>query len=196
MREATPDEAARARFYDLLARLLAAPPDSASLAVLGAMEGGPTPLEQALGELGHAARGADTDAVSREYHDLFIGIGRGALVPYASHRLLGAFNERPLVRLRSDLARLGMARVEGRSEPEDHAATVLDAMAGLAGGSLGDDDDQAQERFFAAHVAPWLPGFFDDLACAGQADFYRPVGRLGVLFLAVEARIMAPVRSV
>ena len=187
MAEVSSDDAARARFYDLLARLLAEPPDDRALALLGSMAGGPTPLEQALGELGAAARDTDAETVAREYHDLFIGLGRGALVPYASHRLAGAYNERPLVRLRSDLARLGLARAEGRREPEDHAATVLDAMAGLAGGSLGEAYGEAQGRFFADHVATWLPAFFDDLAIEERADFYRPVGRLGSTFLAIES---------
>lgn len=190
MAEISPDDAARARFYDLLARLLADPPDDRALDLLGSMTGGPTPLEQALGELGAAARGTGAEAVAREFHDLFIGLGRGALVPYASHRIAGAYNERPLARLRGDLARLGLARVEGRREPEDHAATVLDAMAGLAAAGPGEADLRAQSRFFADHVATWLPGFFDDLAVAGQAAFYRPVGRLGATFLAIEAGVL------
>ena len=47
-------------------------------------------------------RRADTNAeqVEREYFDLFIGVGRGELLPYGSYYLTGFLHERPLARLR------------------------------------------------------------------------------------------------
>lgn len=188
---AAAEEEGRARLHGLLARLLAEPPDVTTLAVLGDLRPGPTPLETALGELGAAARATTGEAVAREYHDLFIGVGRGELVPYASHYLAGALNERPLAALRDALGRLGIARIAGRSEPEDHAASVLDVMAGLIDGRLASAGLEAQRGFFRHHVDTWMARFFTDLARAERASFYRPVAALGTLVLAIEREAFA-----
>ncbi len=108
------------------------------------------------------------------------------LLPYASYYLTGFLNERPLARVREDLAALGLARVEGMSEPEDHLAFLLEIMAGLAAGRFGAEEG-AQRRFFDRHLAPWAPRLFADLEQAKAARFYRAVGGLGRVFLDVEA---------
>ncbi|MEI9806344.1 MAG: molecular chaperone TorD family protein [Pseudolabrys sp.] len=41
--------------------------------------------------------------VEREFFNLFIGVGRGELMPYGSFYLTGFLHERPLARLREDL---------------------------------------------------------------------------------------------
>ena len=79
-----------------------------------------------------AASDADAERVEREFFDLFIGLGRGELLPYGSYYLTGFLHERPLARLRDDLAALGIERAEGNVEPEDHAAILCEIMAGLA----------------------------------------------------------------
>ena len=79
--------------------------------------------------------GADVERVGREYFDLFVGLGRGELLPYGSYYLTGFLYERPLARLRGDLKRLGIEQTQGQSEPEDHAAILCEIMAGLAGGT-------------------------------------------------------------
>lgn len=187
MAEGQSTDAGSAHLTTLVARLLAAPPDAAFLDLLCGIAGGPSDLERALQALAEAARDTDPEAVGREYHDLFIGVGRGELVPYASHYLAGALNERPLAALRADLARLRIARVAQRSEPEDHAASVLEVMAGLADGSLAEVDESVRRKFFERHVAPWMDRFLGDLETAEAAAFYRPVARLGRMAIALEA---------
>jgi TorA maturation chaperone TorD len=172
----------------LLGRLLVAPPDASALVALSGLQGDDSPLGQALNALAtEAARG--DHGLEREYHDLFIGLGRGELVPYGSYYLTGFLNEKPLALLRRDMARLGIARRESVREPEDHVGAVLEMMAGLIDGSfaVAPGDIAAQQQFFATHVEPVAPRFFADLEQAETARFYRPVGRAGRLFLEVEA---------
>ena len=176
----------RAEHYDLLALLLGRAPAQALLDGLAALGPGEGALGAATAELRRAAAAADAGEVEREFFDLFIGVGRGELLPYASYYLTGFLNERPLARVREDLAALGLARVEGMSEPEDHLAFLLEIMAGLAAGRFGVESG-AGKRFFDRHVAPWAPRLFADLEQAKSARFYRAVGGLGRVFLEVEA---------
>jgi len=189
---ATVDEVdlARAQEYALLATLLSRAPDAALLERLAMLRGDPTPLGLAHVALAEAARGADACKVEREFFDLFIGIGRGELVPYGSYYLAGFLHEHPLARLREDLALLGIERAEGEYEPEDHAAILCEIMSGLAGGQFPEPADAAGQ-LFAKHLAPWIGRFFADLERADSADFYRSVGRLGRVFMEIEAGAFA-----
>lgn len=183
-------EAGRARVYGLIAALLARSPDDALLVRLAGLRDDGTALGEALGALGAAAREARAEAVEREFHDLFIGLGRGELLPYASYYLTGFLHERPLAKLRGDLAGLGIARAEGIAEPEDHIATLCEVMAGLIEGSLGDGAEQ-DRRIFERHLRPWAERFFADLEQAKAARFYRAVGRLGRVFMEIETEAFA-----
>lgn len=183
-------EAARQRQYALLAALLREPPDPALLGRLAQLQGDRTPLGMAHTVLSQAARAASPAAVAREFFDLFIGVGRGELLPYASYYLTGFLHERPLARLRADLQSLGIARADGRSEPEDHAAILCEIMAGLIGGEFPAPAEQ-QQQVFEKHLAPWLGRFFADLETAGNAEFYRPVGAIGRLFIGIETEAFA-----
>ena len=130
-------DVARAREYALLAALLVRAPDTDVLKRLAGLKGDPSPLGIAHLALAEAAAQTDSDRVQREYFDLFIGLGRGELLPYGSYYLTGFLHERPLARLREDLKPLGIARSEGSVEPEDHAATLCEVMAGLIDGRFG-----------------------------------------------------------
>jgi TorA maturation chaperone TorD len=187
-----PDEvdAARAGEYALLARLLARAPDAALLARIAKLRGDATPLGVAHASLAQAAVGGIAEKIAREFFDLFIGIGRGELLPYGSYYLTGFLNERPLARLREDLQALGIERVEGQCEPEDHAAILCEVMAGLVGGQLPAPVER-QRQIFAKHLAPWIGRFFADLAVADAADFYRQVGTVGRLFFEIETEAFA-----
>ncbi|MFE1599848.1 TorD/DmsD family molecular chaperone [Methylobacterium sp. ID0610] len=176
----------RARHYDLLAVLMGRAPEPSLLDGLAALGPGDGILGRAVADLGRAAAQATAPAIEREFFELFIGVGRGELLPYASYYLTGFLNERPLARVRQDLATLGLARVEGMSEPEDHLAFLLEVMAGLAGRRFA-AEGVSQAQFFARHLAPWAPRFFADLEQAKAARFYRAVGGLGRAFLEVEA---------
>ena len=181
---------ARAQEYALLAALLARAPDAAFLARLATLRGDPTPLGVAHVGLGEAAGKADAAKVEREFFNLFIGIGRGELMPYGSYYIAGFLHERPLARLREDLARFGIERVEQQYESEDHAAILCEIMSGIAGGQFPAPAG-ADRELFEKHLAPWLGRFFADLERADSAAFYRSVGTLGRAFMEIESEAFA-----
>lgn len=188
----TEEDALRAQFWGLLASLLNFPPPHDLLARLAAIPGDDTPLGRALGALGDAAAGTTEAAADDEFAELFVGLTRGELLPYASYYLTGFLNEKPLAVLRGDLAALGIAAADGVAEPEDHIAILADIMHGVITGDLGDPLPLArQKQFFAAHIQPWADRFFAELETAEAARFYRAVGGLGRAFLAVEAEAFA-----
>jgi TorA maturation chaperone TorD len=174
-------ERARALLYRLLAHALAQPPDEALLDVMATLDGDEGALGEALRDVAAQASIAAAAAARMEYDALFIGVARGELLPYASFYLTGFLHERPLARLRAELDQLGLARADGRSDPEDHAATICDVMATLI--ETGSD---AQAGFFTRHVAPWMTGFFTDLERAPSARFYRSIGVLGRLLVDID----------
>lgn len=181
---------ARAQEYALLARLLTRAPDAGLLEQIGALRGDATPLGVAHIELAEAAKGADVTAVEREFFNLFIGIGRGELLPYASYYLTGFLHERPLARLREDLAVFGITRADSVAEPEDHAGILCEIMAGLADARLPAPAD-ASRTIFEKHIAPWIGGFFADLERAEAAQFYRRLGAVGRVFMEIETQAFA-----
>ena len=182
-----PVDAGRAREYILLATLLSCPPSSALLGEITQLRGDATPLGRAHAVLAEAASKVSTADLEREYFDLFVGLGRGELLPYASYYLTGFLNERPLSRLREDLAALGIERAQSNFEPEDHAATLCEIMAGLASGNFP-ASPEVQRVIFEKHIVPWMGRVFADMECAASAKFYRSVGTLGRLFLEIEAK--------
>jgi TorA maturation chaperone TorD len=183
---------ARARLYLLLANLIHHVPDETIVVELAGLAGvaDEGALGPALAALGQAAGETDAGRVAREHFELFIGVGRGELLPYASYYLTGFLYERPLVRVRGDMKRLGIARGEGMSEPEDHIGYLLETMAGLAGRRFAAEAGE-ERRFFSRHLAPWAERFFEDLARAEAARFYRAVGRLGAEFIRLEREAFA-----
>ena len=181
-------DVARAQEYALLAVLLARAPDAALLKRIAKLRGDATPLGIAHAALAQAADGANAETVAREFFDLFIGVGRGELLPYGSYYLTGFLHERPLARLREDLAALRIERTEQRSEPEDHAAILCEIMAALITRQTA---IATQRQFFEKHLAPWIGRFFADLAVADGADFYRRVGAIGRLFIEIETQAFA-----
>jgi TorA maturation chaperone TorD len=178
-------DAARAQEYALLAALLARAPDAVLLKRIAELRGDASPIGMAHVALAQAAAEANVESVEREYFDLFIGLGRGELVPYGSYYLTGFLHDRPLARLRGDLAALGIERAEGEVEPEDQAAILCEIMSGLASRRLGAPAG-ADETIFENHMAPWIGRFFTDLERADAAKFYRSVGTLGRVFIDVE----------
>lgn len=175
----------RAGFYRLLARLFRQPADAEMLALIAGLEGDDSEMGRAISAL--VAVDATPESVATEYDELFIGLGRGLLVPYASYYLTGFLNDKPLARLRTDMEQLGLARAEGVVEPEDHVAALMEMMAGLIDGGFGAPRPlDVQQAFFDQHVASWTPHFFADLEALPQARFHGPVGRIGRLFMGIE----------
>lgn len=183
------EDALRAQWYALLARLLGAPPERDLLDELAQLQGGEGELGEALSALARAAAATDPGSVKQEFFDLFVGVGQGELVPYGSYYLTGFLHEKPLAKLREDMGKLGIARADEVKEPEDGIASEMETMAALITGAFGEPADLAtQRRIFDTHIAPWAPRFFEDLEAAQNARFYMPVGTLGRLFMAIEAQ--------
>ena len=182
-----PEDELRASQYRLLARWLAKPPDSALLSLAAGFTGDETELGRALALLARLAQSTDEAKASEEYHELFIGLGRGELMPYGSYYVTGFLNEKPLAMLRRDMAGLGIARADDISEPEDHIAALCDMMAGLIMGDFTEPAEIAeQKRFFDEHMAPWAGRFFNDLEKAKAATLYTPIGTLGRVYMEIE----------
>ncbi|MET0679196.1 MAG: molecular chaperone TorD family protein [Bradyrhizobium sp.] len=176
----------RAAEYGLLSLLLGKAPDADTLKKIATMKGDASDLGMAHVELAAASAAANDSAVSKEYFDLFVGLGRGELLPYASYYLTGFLHERPLARVRDDLDALGIERAGISREPEDHIAILLEVMAGLARGDFAAEFAE-QQRFFERHLKPWAAKMFADLEMSHSANFYHAVGRVGRVFMELES---------
>lgn len=183
-------DAARAREYALIAAMLARTPNADLLTRIGDLRADPSPLGLLHAELAGAAGETTVENVEREFFDLFIGLGRGELLPYGSYYLTGFLHERPLARLREDLIALGIERAKNIHEPEDHISILFEVMAGLASGRLPAPTG-TDRKIFERHIKPWATRFFFDLENAKNAKFYRRVGTLGRVFLEIEAEAFA-----
>ena len=181
------EDALRAQVYRLLAFYLRQAPDRAGLDLAAGMSGDDSPFGKAIIGLARVGAATDPGAIAQEYHDLFIGVGRGELLPYASYYLTGFLNEKPLAKLRNDMAELGIERQDGVKEPEDHMAAICEMMAGLIEEEFGGAGGLGQQKaFFAAHLSPWAKHFFTDLEVAKSSVFYANLGSAGKAFIDIE----------
>ncbi|HEX8961932.1 MAG TPA: molecular chaperone TorD family protein [Rhodocyclaceae bacterium] len=175
----------RADCYRVLSRIFAAPPDAPLLRQLSEAGSG------AGDELGTrwnalcAASAVDAAKPAEEYRELFLAVGAPKVFLYGSWHVTGALMGLPLVRLRSDLARLGLARTGQGNEPEDHFAAVLGVMALLA-----DDGSDAQAEFFDRHLAPWYASLCDAIESRPEAVFYAAAAGFARAFLALDAALL------
>jgi TorA maturation chaperone TorD len=191
------EEQARADLYALIARLLLAPPDAALLASLGeAVDAGPAdqPFDAAWRQLAAAARTTNAGAVREEFDALFVSVGVPKLNPFGSLYLAGFLHEKPLAALRADLARLGLARMPGVAETEDHLGALCETMRLLIAG-VPRQPLVVQQRFFEDHLAPWHARCLDELRSAEGANFYARVAALASAFLAIEAEAFEVVEA-
>ena len=178
----------RADLYNFLGLLLAAPPDEMLLAQTASLSGDDTDMGRAIVTLAKIARLTKPKAVISEYNKLFIGLGRGELLPYASYYMTGFLNEKPLAKLRDDMAARGLARADTVFEPEDNIASLMEMMGALIVGRFGPPAALPEQRnFFNAHIAPWAGHFYSDLEGAKNSVFYASVGTVGRTFMEIEA---------
>jgi TorA maturation chaperone TorD len=191
-RRLSPEDQARADCYAVLARLFADAPDRAFLDALGNAarhsDDDGIPLAAAWNRLLDASRAMDADAARQEYDDLFVGVGKSEVDLHGSHWYSGAHAEKPLVRLRSDLAALGLARKGEAAMFEDHFAALCETMRLLIAGDVEQRSApiDVQRNLFQKHLLPWV---FDCCAAIEQcslANYYRRVAEFGSLFMAVE----------
>ncbi|MBE1282533.1 MAG: molecular chaperone TorD [Rhodobacteraceae bacterium] len=177
----------RADFYGFLALLLARPPGKDTLAQTAALSGDDTELGQAIGTLARVAKQTNPAAAEREFNALFIGLGRGELLPYASYYLTGFLNEKPLAILRRDMAAHGITRSPNVYEPEDNIASLMEIMGGLITGAFGRPAPLAdQKTFWSKHIGPWAIHFFSDLETAQNSVLYGALGSAGKAFMEIE----------
>ncbi|MGB7183153.1 MAG: molecular chaperone TorD family protein [Burkholderiaceae bacterium] len=183
----TNEQRLRAGAYSLLGSLLSEAPDKNLLEHLGQHNATEVVVDDtaaALQALADASLMAKANAVREEFQDLFIGMGRGELVPYGSWYLTGFLMEKPLGVLRTDLDQLGFERQQNVTEPEDHVAALCEVMSLLI---LDGTKHSVQQEFFNKHIATWFPKFFSDLQKAKSAtNFYRAVGQFGRAFTELE----------
>ena len=182
-----PEDVHRSSLYALLSFLLAKPPSQEVLSNLSDLSGGDNEIGVSIETLTLLARKIDIRTIQREYQNLFIGVGRGELLPYGSFYMTGFLNEKPLANLRDDMKRIGIARSEGNSDPEDHIASLCEMMSGIISNQFYTKLSMKEQRdFFSTHIGPWAKHFFKDLEGAENSVFYAPVGRLGSAFMEVE----------
>lgn len=185
---AAEEDRLRAETYALLAALLARAPDADFLRRIANVTSNESAFGRNLATLAATATHCDPERLRQEFHDLFIGLDMGEVIPYASYYIAGAVYSQPLVKLRADMAKLGISRTDEAHEPEDHIAALCEMMAGLIVGAFGDGATplQQQKEFFHRHLLPWAPHLFADLERAPSAAFYVSVGRLGREFMEIE----------
>ncbi|MDE0303624.1 MAG: molecular chaperone TorD family protein [Albidovulum sp.] len=181
------EEKLRADLYAFLSAILAAPPEQDLIEKISQVRGDDTRLGKAVQTMSRMARVATPKSVEREFNALFIGVGRGELLPYGSYYLTGFLNEKPLARLRNDMSRLGIARTPNVFEPEDNIASLFEIMSALVTGAFGAPASLAlQKVFFERHIETWAEHFFVDLEGAKNSVFYAPVGSVGREFMEIE----------
>ncbi|MEM9636731.1 MAG: molecular chaperone TorD family protein [Pseudomonadota bacterium] len=185
--EITQEDRLRADLYNFLGVLLARPADQMLLDQTAELTGDDSVMGQAINGLARVAKSTTPKAVEREFTTLFIGLGRGELLPYASYYLTGFLNEKPLAKLRQDMAAHQMTRSETSFEPEDSMAALMEMMGGMIVGRFGQATGLERQRtFFNNHIAPWATHFYTDLEGAKSSVFYAGVGAVGRAFMEIE----------
>jgi TorA maturation chaperone TorD len=146
-------------------------------------------LEEPWRDLVASARSLNHDQVVTEYNRLFGGVGKPEVYLYGSHYLSGFLNEKPLVKLRDDLAALGLGKGEGMSDTEDHVAYVFEVMRYLiAGDDVAVANLTHQMAFFSQHLQPWVPQMCQTLRAHPAAVFYAHLAAFTEAFLSVETQ--------
>ena len=177
----------RSSIYALLSKLLSSPPSEDTLNKVRSLVGGENRIGESINSLSVLSDKLDIKTIEREYHNLFIGVGRGELLPYASFYMTGFLNEKPLANLRDDMKKIGISRSANNSDPEDHIASLCEMMSGIITNRFYTAlSFKQQNDFFATHLGPWAKHFFDDLTAAEYSVFYAPVGSLGKAFMEIE----------
>ncbi len=177
----------RTQMYRMLANFLSNPPDKITLQAASDLQAEQGEIGDAISNFAKIAARTVTETAETEYHDLFIGVTRGELLPFGSYYQTGFLNEKPLANLRADMSRLGIERSLNSQDPEDHIASLFEMMAGLIDGTFGESLSLAEQKhFFNKHIDSWASHFFSDLEGAKKSVLYAPIGTIGRLFMDIE----------
>ena len=178
----------RADLYNFLGLILSQPPDETLLEMTAGLSGDDSDLGEAIDVLAKIAARSKPRGITSEFNALFIGLGRGELLPYASYYMTGFLNEKPLAQLRNDLAARGIKRSDDVYEPEDNIASLMEIMGAMIVGRFSAPAPlDVQRDFFNKHIAPWARHFYSDLEAAKNSVLYAAVGKVGGLFMEIEA---------
>ncbi|MEX3073233.1 molecular chaperone [Vibrio alginolyticus] len=183
MVEKQQEQTLRTEIYLILSALFRSAPSEEMLDFLKTLEVEPSvsEMQQAWISVRQAADQAEREALDDEYQNLFIGIGRGEVLPFASWHRTGSMMEKPLADIRHDLELLGIEREENVKEPEDHISALCEVMS-----MLTSEEERLQQAVFNKHISPWFSAFNHQLVNAESADFYKPVAQLCEAFLTLE----------
>lgn len=177
---------ARFQLYQLLAHVFRQSPCQKTLDILSKLKIDPNQIccdmTKKLLDIKKMANKSKVEQIEKEYQLLFIGIGSGDVVPFASWYLSGSLMDKPLIILRQDLRFLGFKREEHIKEPEDHISALLEVMAML----IEENKQQEQILFFNAHIAPWFEPLCHDIQFAASAKFYSLIAIFALQFLNLE----------
>jgi TorA maturation chaperone TorD len=187
------EETARAEIYGLISQLFYAAPAPELLAqlrvaVTEAPDAGSF-LEAPWAAVIAASRAQNDAQIAAEWHALFGGVGKPEVYLFGSFYLTGFLNEKPLVKLRDDLASFGLERDGAMFETEDHLSYLFEVMRYLI---AGDDVSTAnltnQKSFYGDHLQPWVASLCDTLAANPRAKFYKALAEFTRSFMSVESQ--------
>ncbi|PTO68317.1 hypothetical protein CWN96_08930 [Vibrio splendidus] len=177
------EQTLRTEIYLVLSALFRSAPSEEVIDFLKTLdiEASASAMQKAWIAIQQAATESNREALEDEYQDLFIGIGRGEIVPFGSWHRTGAMMEKPLAEIRHDLELLGIERDDQVKEPEDHIAALCEVMA-----MLNNEEEALQQAVFNKHLGPWFNSFTRQLEAAESANFYKSAAQLCEAFLTLE----------
>ena len=177
----------RADMYSFLANLLRSEPSAELVNQLTKLESDESPIGKSIKTLSKLASSLDLPTIRDEYVRIFIGVGRGEILPFASYYLTGFLKDKPLAKLRNDMKEIGIQLAENVKEPEDHIASLFDMMSGLILGKFSKKFSIGEQKdFFNKHLAPWVDLLMRDIESSRIAVFYSPIGTIGREFMEIE----------
>ena len=181
-----PEEAARANFYGLIARLFYAPPDEQLISeLLGAQPiEGDAPIAAAWRDMVEACRNVFPVTLEHEHTALFVGTGKAEVTPYLSHYVIQYATDNPLVQLRQQLAAWGIGRRQEVPEYEDHVSGVCEVMRFAI--AVQHRSAEEQREFFERFVHRGAIAFCDAVTASKNARFYLRVARFARAFFDIE----------
>ena len=177
----------RADMYSFIANMIRTEPSQELIDSVKTLSGDSSLIGSSIKLISKLASTMHISEIHDEYVNLFLGVGRGELLPFASYYLTGFLNDKPLSKLRDDMNELGVVRLKEVKEPEDHVSSLFDIMSGLITGKFGKVYSiSEQSTFFEKHLNSWVHLLMSDIESAKTAVFYVPIGSLGKEFINIE----------
>ncbi len=187
MSDVREEDQLRADMYSFIANMIRTEPSQELLDSVKNLSGDNSSIGSSIKLISKLASSMHISEIQDEYVSLFVGVGRGELLPFASYYLTGFLNDKPLSKLRDDMNKLGVVRLKEVKEPEDHVSSLFDIMSGLITGQFGKAYTiSEQSDFFEKHLNSWIHLLMSDIESAKTAVFYAPIGSLGKEFINIE----------